>query len=147
MRTVKEKTTVTVPLEYADTGPLVPLLLSLIALVTVFYLLFTAGDCSPPGNGPGLNRSGHEPWRQPATVALRTKLALRHWRLEENDKKGLLIAGLMGYAIGTLCAKKRGCEVRQDIADLICQASEKSNEALQAVKAKGKEIVDCPATG
>ncbi len=56
--------------------------------------------------------------------------------------KGLLFVGLLGYAIGTLCAPKKGSELRQEMKDLICDLQETGSDAMLDVQSKASELLD-----
>jgi gas vesicle protein len=60
----------------------------------------------------------------------------------ESLLKGLVIGGVVGLAMGVLCAPKRGSETREDIALSIKRLSGKAKEGYEQVLHNAEELVD-----
>jgi gas vesicle protein len=56
--------------------------------------------------------------------------------------KGLLFMGLLGYAIGTMFAPKKGSELRKDIKDVIDNFQENGSDIILDAQSKASDLLD-----
>lgn len=56
--------------------------------------------------------------------------------------KGLLFMGVLGFAIGTLVAPKKGSELRKDIKDMVAGLQENGADVLLDAQTKATEMLD-----
>ncbi len=56
--------------------------------------------------------------------------------------KGLLFMGLLGYAVGTLFAPKKGSELRAEIKGVVADLRETGSDAILDAQSKASELLD-----
>ncbi|RTL37957.1 MAG: YtxH domain-containing protein [Candidatus Melainabacteria bacterium] len=56
--------------------------------------------------------------------------------------KGLLFMGILGYALGTLFAPKKGSELREDIKNVVADLRENGSDAFLDAQARASELLD-----
>lgn len=56
--------------------------------------------------------------------------------------KGLLFMGLLGYAIGTFFAPKKGSELRKDIKDIVADFQENGSDVILDAQSMASDLID-----
>ena len=56
--------------------------------------------------------------------------------------KGLLFMGLLGYAIGTFFAPKKGSELRKDIKDMVADFQENGSDVILDAQSMASDLID-----
>lgn len=56
--------------------------------------------------------------------------------------KGLLFMGLLGYALGTFFAPKKGSELRKDIKDMVADFKENGSDVILDAQSMASDLID-----
>ena len=56
--------------------------------------------------------------------------------------KGLIFMGLLGYAIGTFFAPKKGSELRKDVKDMVADIQENGSDVILDAQSMASDLID-----